>query len=226
MLNKIKIGDKSIHLENYIYLLEINNPLDLEINISKDSNTKLVITGFNNYNLKINVFENANIIINSLNINNSSNIEINLYNNSNITYNHSVSSNIDSINKFIINHIENNSNSFINNCGVNLSNNKLFFEINGIIPKSLSNITCNQSSKIINFDKGNSKIIPNLIVDSNDIIANHSSYIGEIEEEVIFYLESRGIDIKTIKKLIYKAVLLGKMELTDEEDLFNQIING
>ena len=226
MLNKIKIGDKSIHLESNVYLLEINKPLDLEINIDKNNDTKLVITAFNNYNLKININDNANLIVNSLNIDNSSNIEINLYNKATITYNHSVSSKIDSINNFKINHLESNSQSFITNNGVNLSNNKLFFEINGIVPKKLNNIICNQSSKIINFNNGNSKIIPNLVIDSNDIIANHSSYIGEIAEDELFYLLSRGINEDKIKDLIYKAVLLGKMDLKDEKDLFNQIING
>ena len=225
-MNKINVKDKSLHLDNNVFLLEINDPIDLEINVDKDRDAKLVITGFSDYNIKINVLENANITINSLNINNSSNIEINLYYNANIIYNHSVSSNTDSVNQFIINHKESNSNSLINNNGVNLSDNKLFFQIDGIVPKDLKNITCNQSSKIINFNNGNSKIIPNLIIDSNDIIANHSSYIGEIEEDELFYLLSRGIKEDKIKDLIYKAVLLGKMELTDEKDLFNKIVNS
>ena len=224
-MNKINIEDKSVHLENNVYLLEIQKNLDLEINIDKDIDTKLVILGYHDYHIKFNVYNNANITVNSLNVNNSSNIEINLYNNSNIIYNHSVSSNIDSIHNFIINHLESNSNSYVINNGVNLGNNKLFFRIDGVIPKKLNNIICNQESKIINYDNGNSKIIPNLIIDSNDIIANHSSYIGKIEEDIIFYLETRSINKEMIKKLIYKAILLGKMKLSDEQDLFNKIIN-
>lgn len=217
--------DKSLHLDNNVFLLEINDPINLEINVDKDRDAKLVITGFSDYNIKINVLENANITINSLNINNSSNIEINLYQNAYIIYNHSVSSNTDSVNKFIINHKESNSNSLINNNGVNLGDNKLFFQIDGIVPKNLKNITCNQSSKIINFNNGNSKIIPNLIIDSNDIIANHSSYIGEINENELFYLKSRGININNIKKLYFKGILLNKMELDKEEEKVNQIVN-
>jgi Fe-S cluster assembly scaffold protein SufB len=106
-----------------------------------------------------------------------------------------------------------------------MDNNKLFFNINGIVPKNLHNITCNQSSKIINFKDGNSKIIPNLIIDSNDIIANHSAYIGEISEEELFYMKSRGINDIDIKKLVYKAVLLGKMDLGEEKEEFNKRIN-
>ena len=51
-------------------------------------------------------------------------------------------------------------------------------------------------------------------------------FLGEIEEDELFYLLSRGIKEDKIKDLIYKAVLLGKMELTDEKDLFNKIVNS
>ena len=120
--------------------------------------------------------------------------------------------------------MESDSKSIINNNGINRGDNKLFFNISGIIPKNLSNINCNQNSKILNFSNGNSKIIPNLIIDSNDIIANHSAYIGEVNEEELFYLLSRGIRKNNIQKLIYKATLLSKMNNYDEEE-FNQIIN-
>ena len=101
----------------------------------------------------------------------------------------------------------------------------MFFTINGCVPKKLTNIICNQKSKIINYNLGNSKIIPNLIIDSNDIIANHSAYIGEIGEEEKFYMESRGINSNDIKKAIYKATMLGTMKLDEEESEFNKRIN-
>ena len=72
---------------------------------------------------------------------------------------------------------------------------------------------------------GNSKIIPNLIIDSNDIIANHAAYIGEINEEEKFYMQSRGIKEMDIKKIIYVATLLGKMDLADEKEEFNKRID-
>ena len=223
-MNKIELGSKSIHLLDDVYLLEINDKIDLEINVS-NVNSKLIIVGYHDYHLKINVNDNAKLIVNSLNFNNSVSILINLYQDSKVVFNHSVSSDIDSNNEFSINHYGNNSESIINNNAINLGKNKLFFKIDGVVKKDLHSITCNQSSKIINFDQGNSKIIPNLIIDSNDIIANHASYIGEINEDDLFYLASRGLKIDIIRKLIYKAVLLGKMELEDEKDLFNQIIN-
>ena len=86
------------------------------------------------------------------------------------------------------------------------------------------NIECSQNSKIININNGNSKIIPNLIIDSNDINANHSAYIGKIDDEIKFYLASRGISDRMIKKLINKATILGKMELDEESEEFHKLI--
>ena len=221
--NKIDI-DKEIELFSPLYL-EIEKNIRLDIKVKENVNTKLVIIGNNDYEINIDLADNATLLVNSLNKNNSVNVNINLLNKSDITYNHSVVSDIDSLNNFTINHLTSDSVSNLNNNGINLSDNKLFFTIDGIIQKKLTNIICNQSSKIINFKLGNSKIIPNLIIDSNDIIANHSAYIGEISEEELFYMQSRGIKDKDIKKIIYRATLLGKMNLMEEEEDFNKRIN-
>lgn len=221
--NKINV-DKKIVLSLPMYF-EIDSNVKLDIKVNKDVNTKLVIIGNSDYEINVDLDSNASLIINSLNKNNSVNVKVNLLSKSNITYNHSVVSDKDSINSFIINHIENDSSSNISNYGINTGNNKLFFTIDGVVNKKLSNITCNQSSKIINFKDGNSKIIPNLIIDSNDIIANHSAYIGEIGEEEKFYMKSRGINEENIRKIVYEATLLGKMELDEEKEEFNRRIN-
>ena len=221
--NKINV-DKKIVLTNPMYL-EINNKVKLDINVNKNISTKLVIIGNSDYDINVNLDKEASLLINSLNKDNSVNIIVNLLSKSSVTYNHSIVSNSDSLNSITINHLENDSISNINNYGVNVSENKLFFTIDGVVNKNLNNITCNQSSKIINFKDGNSKIIPNLIIDSNDIIANHSAYIGEIGEEEKFYIKSRGIGEEDIKKMVYKATLLGKMELMEEKEEFNKRIN-
>ena len=222
--NKIKVDNYSISLIDPLYL-EIDNVTKLDIEVKEGISSKLVIIGNNNYDINIKLDNNSNLIVNSLNKNNSVNINVSLKEKANITYNHSVLAESDSINNFNINHLSNSSVSSINNNGINKEDNKLFFSINGIIPKNLKDIVCNQTSKIINFKNGNSKIIPNLIIDSNDIIANHSAYIGEISEEELFYMKSRGINKEEIEKLIYKATLLSKMDLNKEKEEFNKRIN-
>ena len=224
--NKIEVDSLNIHLENNKPLfLEVCYDTKINIEVLENISGKVVIIGNNNYDINIKVNANANLIVNSINKDNNVNVNISLLEKASITYNHSVLANSNSENSFNISHLANDSVSNIYNNGINRDDNKLFFTIDGIIPKNMKNIVCNQTSKIINYSSGNSKIIPNLIIDSNDIVANHSAYIGEIGEEEIFYMKSRGISDMDLKKIIYKATMIGIMELSSEESEFNKIIN-
>ena len=223
--NRINVENKGIILDNNPYYLEINNEVKLDITVNENISSKLVIIASSNYDINIKLNRNSSLIVNSLNKNNCVNVNISLLEESNINYNHSVLTNSDSINNFNILHKDSNSISNLNNNGININNGKLFFIINGKVPNKLNNITCNQKSKIINYNLGNSKIIPNLIIDSNDIIASHSAYIGKIDDDDIFYMTSRGINKTDIQKIIYKATLLGIMNLDEEKDKFNKILN-
>lgn len=226
LMNKINIENTKLFLEkNDSYYLEISEKGHLEIIVKKDITAKLIIVSNHDYRLDVLEEENSNLVVNALNKNNNVDVNVKLCKNSILTYNHSVFCNQNSNNIFNIVHLENDSISVLNNSGINLSHGKLFFEINGKVFKNLHNISCNQNSRIINFSCGDSKIIPNLIVDTNDIAANHSSYIGKIDDDVLFYLESRGIQKESIKKLIYKSYMLGKMNLEEEQEVFNKLIN-
>ena len=193
--NRINIENADISLVDSkpCYLI-IDCYCKINITLSKDIISKLVIISNNDYDINLKLDNSSNLIVNSINKDNNVNVNIFLKEGSTITYNHSTLSLSDSINNFNIHHLENNSISNINNNGINRNNGKLYFNIDGVINSSLHNITCNQKSKIINYNNGNSKIIPNLIINSNDIIANHSAYIGKIEDEEKFYLKTRGIN--------------------------------
>lgn len=226
MMNKIVIDNNRILLKkNLTYYLSIEKDVTIDILVSNDIKAKIVIVSQYNNNINIYLSRNSFLLINSLNKDNNSNINIQLEENSKIVYNYSVLSNKDSQNEFCVKHMANNSVSILNNYGINRNDGKLYFKIDGVIPKNLNKIVCNQNSRIINFNNGDSKIIPDLIIDSNDIIANHAAYVGEIDEHEKFYLASRGISDMEIEKLMYRATLLGKMELIEEEEEFNNLIN-
>ncbi len=223
-MNKIIRDNNKFILDDKLSYLEITKNASYEINVLKDKHQKLEIIGTDDYAIKINLEENSSLEVNSLNKDNSVKIDLFLKKGAKITYNHSVISQKDSDNYFNIHHLEDGSISLLNNNGINLENKKLFFTINGVIDKHLKDINCSQNSKILNYSNGNSKIIPNLIIDSNDIVANHSAYIGYINPEEVFYMESRGISKENIRNLIYKATMIGKMKLSNKEK-FNQILN-
>ncbi len=223
--NKIEVGKLNIIIkDNNPLYLKIVNDVKLEIIVESNVCSQLFIIANCNYEIRIKLKRQANLVVNSLNKDNNSNINIDLSDSSCITYNHSTLNNNESENYFNINHLENNSISSLNNNGINRGN-KLYFIINGVVPKELNNIICNQKSKIINLKNSNSKIIPNLIIDSNDIVANHSAYIGEIDQEIRFYMQTRGVGNNDLEKVIYKATLLGTMNLSIENDEFKKIID-
>lgn len=226
-MNKNKIiidsNDYIIEKSGIYFLKPINDKYTITVN--NNIECKLIITSQNStYNINYLLNDNSKLVVNSLNYNSNTVINLDLMENTYLEYNNSVVAKSDSINSFIINHSSNNSTSILNNNGINFLNNKLHFVIDGVIKNNLVNINCNECSKIINFDNGNSKIIPNLIIDSNDIIANHSAYIGKVNDDVKFYLQSRGISEDNVKKLIYKGILLSKMEFSIIDE-FTKLIN-
>ena len=46
-----------------------------------------------------------------------------------------------------------------------------------------------------------------MFIDSNDVIANHNSTIGNINKDYLFYLNSKGIENDNAKKLIISGFL-------------------
>ncbi len=222
-MNRLELNSSEIKLNNDNYLLEVNS--ETHQNFEVNGNNKLVIIG-NDCDLFINfVFSNdSSLIINCIGKNMSLNLKASLFENSKLISNYGVLSDNDSINNYEIYHIGDNSISEINNGGINLGNNKLYFNIDGKVHKGFNDIECKQNSKIINYQNGDSKIIPNLIIDTDGINATHSAYIGNIDKETKFYLESRGLTEEEINNLFVKSIILGKMELDEEASLFNEKI--
>ena len=226
-MNKILVNTKVYNLTiNENSIVEIDNlENDSIINIKTLENISSTINFLvknSNINIIIELSNNSNLVINELGVNSSINVDVNIQDSSNLEYNLSILSKVDSINNIKILSSGNSSNCLFFTNGVNLSNNKLFFIIDGIIKKDCKDIYLEENSKIINIMNGNSKIIPNLIVDSKDIVANHSAYIGKFSDEDIWYLNSRGINTNDCKKLLLKAVLLKNME---DNNRFLDIIN-
>jgi Fe-S cluster assembly protein SufD len=50
--------------------------------------------------------------------------------------------------------------------------------------------------------------IPNLEIEANDVKCSHAAAIGKINEEQVFYLQSKGIPAKQAQTLIAKGFLL------------------
>lgn len=135
---------------------------------------------------------------------------------SNVVINNSVVNNDDTKMKFVIEHNNTNTSSNLSNHGVNNSSGMLYFNVDSKINRSAYLACADQENKIINLVKGDSKILPNLLVDNYDVSASHSAYISDFDKESMFYLKSRGISEKDARRLLLEGFLIGNLDVDDE----------
>ncbi len=208
-----------INLENCNKSINIDVMEDkcLEV-FERDINTNNQI----NYNIRA----NSTVIVNKISRDNSDITRVNLNGeNASIKYHTSILNYNDNVYDIKIFHNKDNTYSDVINHAINFTDTEFKFLVDSKIDKKLKGCICNQDSKIINMKNGHNYITPNLLIDSEDIEAEHAAYIGKFKESEIFYLMSRGISFKDSEKLLANGFLLNKMNLTgsDLED-FNKFI--
>lgn len=128
--------------------------------------------------------------------------------NANVNFNlKTISKNHEKYNFLVYHNAKKTISNIINN-GVNINDGKLEFNVSTFIPNGMKGCDASQSGRIINETSNECVIKPNLFIDENDIIANHSALIGTFKEDEVFYLMSRGIDKKESYNLLTKGFLL------------------
>ena len=244
-----KLIDDSIVVEYFqtnsilpVAILEINimNNTDLEIDYNVSCELKL--------NVSINILDNVNINIyenyingkfkvkNSYNISKFCNVNIQkFYHINEMKQFDSINLNGDSSNanyilktintqnnkyNLVVNHNAFNTKSEIINNAVNLENGKIFFDVTGFVPKGIKKCSLNQINRIVNFNQNKCQINPILLIDENDVEANHSAFIGKFSDEEIFYLQSRGINYDGVIKLLVKGFLFSNLKHNDGMKLY------
>jgi Fe-S cluster assembly protein SufD len=111
----------------------------------------------------------------------------------------------------------------IENYGVVLKGGKLIIDAIGKIVKGASHSESHQSSRAMSFAEGQSTtILPELLIDENDVQASHAMSIGRVDENQLYYLMSRGLSLEACTALISTGYLmpitrvLGDKELCDK----------
>ncbi len=72
-------------------------------------------------------------------------------------------------------------------------------------------------------DKAGAYAIPNLKIRNNDVSCSHGATIGQVDDEQLFYLTSRGISEKNAKKMIIKGFFEPVCEHIKWPELFSVI---
>ena len=72
-------------------------------------------------------------------------------------------------------------------------------------------------------DKVISKSMPMLLCTEDDVIGNHSTASGKVNEKVLFYIMSRGISKKNAEKLIVKSNFNKLLNMIKDDNIRNEI---
>ena len=181
--SKLTIDGKTI-----INSINYEKDLDLDITINKDA--ILVLNLFNkckNKNVDINVSlnENSKLILACSFITDG-------------VYNLNINTNL----------LSNNAISNVYVRGINEGNNDVKIKMDGKIDKDSKDNILNEYAKVINKGTGNIVIIPNLLVDSCNVEANHGAAICKISDDDLLYLESKGISNEKANKLLEDSFIL------------------
>jgi Fe-S cluster assembly scaffold protein SufB len=117
--------------------------------------------------------------------------------------------------------------SNINNNGVNIKDGSLVFNITSIVLNDKKGCLLNQNNRIVNLNNNKCEVNPNLLVEENDVEANHSALIGRFSDEEMFYLQSRGISETLALNLLIKGFLIDGLTIDDDQkSRVNQIIDN
>ena len=201
-----------------IYENKKESKLDIEYNIC--SNVDVKITEIRKENkskiqYKYNILENSNVdIIKFYDLNCIKELDIINLNgiNSKINYLFKTISKDDQNYTMVVYHNNKNTESNIINNSVNINEGTTNFNVTSVVYNGITNCVLNQTNKIINLNDKECKINPNLLIEENDVVANHSAIIGKFSEEEIFYLMSRGISKKEATNLLIKGFLINGIE--------------
>ena len=225
--SKLEFNTEGLYLGN----LEKLNNKEISFNFNKKIKYRLVLyySKPSECELNINLKKNSIVDIILINVgNNNANItqNINLYENSYLSYyNYSIlqERKVNVRNQINIFHKEKKSSSFIDCYGI-LKN--ASFEVNcvGNVDKKASDSSIIQNIKCLLLNK-EAKIVsrPILNIYNKDIIAKHALAIGNINKNILYYLKTRGLSEKIIKKIIFKTTV-SEMFKRINNDTIKQII--
>lgn len=188
---------------------KINVIEDICINLFEYSNCNDICIN-NSYYLN----KRTSLILSKFSSNESTRENINIYLNdckSSIKYNFSSVSN--GKDKYVINiyHLSNNTSSDIYNRTIAKEGSSNVFDINSYVNNGINDCYLKQETKIVTLGESNNKINPNMFIGEDSTIGIHSSTIGSISEEELFYLMSRGISYRDSINLIIKGMIISNV---------------
>ena len=198
----IKLSNETAILNSKSNELKIIIEDKVTIYLIDESINKLIIDIENNSELKLYKLNKV--------INNNLDVEIVQNNDSKVYYNESFINDKDSL-LTINNYIKGNNNESNINIRNISNNNESKIVINVNINKLTNNNIALEDLKGIN-NGGLIHIEPNIICDSNEVVANHFTTIGSIDKNLLNYLMGKGISEDKAKELLLNSFIYSNMD--------------
>ena len=216
-LNNIILGGGVVDLDKYINSAKITIKEDTIIN---------AINLHNNMDLKMLVKSGKNLVINMFDyaVNLNTHLEIELEDRSNLTINCTfiaeVKYELDIDTKLYGDNIK----TKVNIRGINEPEGIVRITMNGTVAGNTKGNIIEEYAHILNKSRLSNIIIPNLIINTNEVEANHGVTIGQISEDKLFYMMSKGINRSTATKIIEEGFIKEGLDLDVKEKIQNILV--
>lgn len=200
----VKLASVTVNGNSVLNAINLHNNLNLKIKLEKKSTLTLNLFDFaiiNEVKLDIELDDEATLILNGAFIAEEKyglDIDVKLYGSDT-----SVSINIRGINE------ENATTKII---------------MNGTLAGETKNSRIDEYAKVINKSDASAILIPNLIVNTNEVEANHGVSIGSIDKNEIFYLMSKGLSLEDATKIIEEGFLVSIMSDSEKKRIQNILV--
>lgn len=222
-MNKISLVGDTISINNEDYEIITND----HGTINLDGTSKLLNYDTNNHNLTFNIKDNSNINLHFIKIL-TNDVTLNIKIAHNIFFNLELLILNKGQNKLRINleTIGNNNNINLKIRILNKTNNSNMNLIcDGFINSKTKDNVLVEDIKGLIINNDTIKISPNIMIDTNEVLANHLVTISSFNPDDLFYLNTKGIATILAKKMLIKGFI---NSIIDEyfKDLLNmEVIN-
>lgn len=106
-----------------------------------------------------------------------------------------------------------------NSCVVSSKGN-LSMDVVGKILHGASGSSSHQTTRCLTVgDVKNAKVNPLLLIDENDVEASHAMALGTIDQEHLFYMQTRGLTYQECIRLLFESYLMPDLEHIADKDL-------
>ena len=97
----------------------------------------------------------------------------------------------------------------IDNSAIVLKNGDLYLCCTGDIKKGAHHSASHQHTRTLTFNEVKRALcIPELLIDEDEVEASHALSSGAIDEDILFYMQTRGLDEKAAMRLLIHSYLM------------------